>query len=527
MRTPARLATAGAVAVLILVPATAAGAAPDRPRPLRVSGPSPYAACTAGSTPTSTLNPGAEVEPSVTTDAHRPGRIAGVWQQDRWSDGGSHGIAAGFSSDGGRSFHEVTWPVSRCAPGGLPYDRASDPWVSTGPDGIMYGSALNFDALTARNGVAAITSYDGGRTWRNTTEVIADTEVAFGNDKNSVTADPARPGRAYQVWDRLQSSPDGSKFITGPTFLSSTRDGGRTWSAPRIIVDTAPLQQTIGNVIVGDPRTGVLYNFYTSLLFTDPSGNDLVFDRFEMVRSVDGGRTWSRPTVVAQDTGVNDVDPNDPTKVLRTSAGLAFPAIDPGTGELYLAYEGSDFTGGKYNQIQLVHSTDRGRTWSAPVRVNGDPTTPAFTPSIAVDDRGDVGISYYDLRTLRPGNTTTLPTSTWLTVSPRGGTRFGHERPVAPVFDHLLAPFAGGLFLGDYEGLAAFDETFRAFFVTTNAGPPGNPTDVFFRQLRAFDRDADRDSAPASPELTAPAAAASPARPVLKLTAGARGRSAR
>ena len=142
----------------------------------------------------------------------------------------------------------------------------------------MYGSALNFDALTARNGVAAITSYDGGRTWRNTTEVIADTEVAFGNDKNSVTADPARPGRAYQVWDRLQSSPDGSKFITGPTFLSSTRDGGRTWSAPRIIVDTAPLQQTIGNVIVGDPRTGVLYNFYTSLLFTDPSGNDLVFD---------------------------------------------------------------------------------------------------------------------------------------------------------------------------------------------------------------------------------------------------------
>src|SRR5438046_3133704 len=79
-----------------------------------------------------------------------------------------------------------------------------------------------------RHGVAAPTSYDVGRTWRNTTQLIADTELAFFNDKNSVTADAVRPGRAYQVWDRLQFSPDGNSFITGPTFLSDTRDGGRT-----------------------------------------------------------------------------------------------------------------------------------------------------------------------------------------------------------------------------------------------------------------------------------------------------------
>ncbi len=77
-----------------------------------------------------------------------------------------------FSRDGGRSFTEVTWPVSRCAPGGLAYDRASDPWVSIGPGGVAYGSALSFDANTPRNTVAATTSYDGGRTWRNTTVLI-------------------------------------------------------------------------------------------------------------------------------------------------------------------------------------------------------------------------------------------------------------------------------------------------------------------------------------------------------------------
>ncbi len=520
MRVPARLATVGAVAFLTLLPAGAAGAAPEdlRTGPVRVSGPSPYAACTIGGTDTSRIFTGGEVEPSVTGDPHRSNRVVGAWQQDRWSDGGAHGIAAGFSTDGGRTFHEVTWPVTRCAPGGIDYQRASDPWVSAGPDGIVYGSALTFDADTARNAVVATTSYDGGRTWRNTTPVIADTELAFFNDKNSVTADPVRRGRAYQVWDRLQFTPDGSLFVTGPTLMSTTRDGGRTWGRPQVIVDTAPFQQTIGNVIVADPRTGALDNFYTSIQYTDATTNDVVFVRFEVVRSVDGGRTWSRPSVVAPDTSVADVDPNDPTKVLRTGAGLPFPAIDPRTGELYVAYEGTDFTAGRYNQIQLVHSTDRGRTWSRPVRVNGDPTTPAFTPSIAVTHDGDVGVTYYDLRTLRPGNTTTLPTSTFLTVSPRGGRRFGHERPLAPVFDHLLAPFAGGFFLGDYQALVANGDRFRALFVTTDGATAANPSDVFYRQSRSFEFPRDRLDAAPSPE----AAPVAPRHPVLRFAPRAR-----
>jgi Neuraminidase (sialidase) len=44
----------------------------------------------------------------------------------------------------------------------------SDGWVSTGPDGTVNASGLVFDATDARNGVAASTSYDGGRTWKHT-----------------------------------------------------------------------------------------------------------------------------------------------------------------------------------------------------------------------------------------------------------------------------------------------------------------------------------------------------------------------
>jgi len=446
----------------------------------RVSGPSPFADCTIGGTPTSTVYTGGEVEPSVSTDQRRPWRVVGAWQQDRWSDGGARGLVSAYSVDGGRSFRRVVWPVSACA-GGLDYERATDPWVSTGPDGTVYGSALSFDATAPDNAVVALTSYDGGRSYRNVTEVIVDTEARFFNDKNSVTADPRRPGTAYQVWDRLESSPDLTEFVEGPTLVSITRDFGRTWSAPIVAVDTAPFQQTIGNVIVGDPRTGVIYNFYTSIQYTDATATAVEFVRFEVVRSLDAGRTWGRPVVIAPDTSVADVHPNT-GQPLRTGAGLPFPAIDPRTGTLYVAYEGTDFTGGAYNQIQLVHSDDGGRTWSGPVRVNGDPSVTAHTPSIAVTRDGDVGITYYDLRTVRPTDVDTLPTSTWLTVSPRGGTRFGRDRSLFPVFDHLLAPFAGGFFLGDYMSLATVDDVFRALFVTTVRAP----SDVWYAERRSI-----------------------------------------
>jgi hypothetical protein len=502
MRTSERFMAVGAAVAVTLAPATVATAAPATTAPARLSHGDPYAGCTAGATPTSVLYPGAEVEPSVATNRLRPSQVVAAWQQDRWSDGGSHGLAGAYSTDGGRSFHQVTWPVSRCAPGGLDYERASDPWVSIGPEGTVYGSALSFDANSPRNAVVAVTSYDGGRTWRNTTEVIKDTTLEGSNDKNSVTADPVRPGSAYQVWDRLAFSPDGARFIDGPTYLSVTRDFGRTWSAPRVIVKMAPHQQTIGNVIVADPRTGTLYDFYTSIQYSDDTGNTVVFSRFEMVRSTDAGRTWSPPVVIAPDTSVPDTDPNTGAP-LRTGGGLPFPAIDPRTGELYVAYEGADFTGGAYNQIQLVHSTDGGRAWSKPIRANRDTGTPAFTPSIAVTDNGDVGVTYYDLRTLKPGNKTTLPTSTWLTVSPRSGSRFGHERQIAPVFDLLRAPNARGYFLGDYQGLTALDDTFRSVFVTANDNGSDNRTDVRYGRFDSFDRPDERADSPQSPQATA------------------------
>src|SRR5205823_4360751 len=53
------------------------------------------------------------------------------------------------------------------------YDRASDVWLSYGPDGRLYQVALVFDWFTGRNAITASTSTDDGRTWSTPTVVVS------------------------------------------------------------------------------------------------------------------------------------------------------------------------------------------------------------------------------------------------------------------------------------------------------------------------------------------------------------------
>ncbi|GAA4888501.1 sialidase family protein [Streptomyces coeruleoprunus] len=478
------ITAAGAAAVLLtatLAPAALAGGDTHKQSLRKASSGDPYADCTAGATPNGVVYPGSEVEPFVSVDPRDGRRAVAVWQQDRWSDGGARGLAGAWTEDG-RTFHQVTLPFTVCAPGGSDYERSSDPWVSTGPDGTVYASGLSHDVTTPRSAILATTSTDGGRTWSTPVATREDNDPAIFNDKPSITADPVRRGTAYQVWDRTEFFPTGpDAHVAGPAYLSVTRDGGRTWGPARPIVNNAalgPNAQTFGNVIVVDPRSGTLYNFFTWITYADPTAEVVTDSRFAVVTSNDGGRTWSAPVTVAPETSAPEVHPNAPGTRLRAGAFVSSPAVDPKNGTLYLAYQGSDFSSGAYNQAQLVRSTDGGRTWSAPELISR-PGVPAFSPAITVDKQGTVAVLYYDLRYLRPDDTTTLPTVYWLASLPDGSTHRRGERRISPVFDWLQAPFAGGYFLGDYQGLALKGKhAVRPALTLTNTGTSNNPTDV-------------------------------------------------
>src|SRR6266516_4497089 len=434
--------------VILTVVATIGGGLARAASLVTVSGPSLYASClNAGEPGTNSVN--AEVEPYVAVNPHLAGNIVGVWQQDRWNNGGAHGLVAGFSFDGGAHWGETTLPFSVCAPNaildpftGAPYDRASDPWVSIGPDGTAYAVGLlaTNNTISGNNdtGVATVTSIDGGKSWGNQRLIKSDKGTSpvfeftqFFNDKESITADPIHGGTAYVVWDRLQApshSPDAAlraHAFRGPTWFSKTTDGGKTWTGTRAIFDPGQNSQTIGNQVVVDPRTGVLYDFFQLFQTTGspkftPRGSSASF-----ISSSDGGKTWSQPTVVSAEQTVADTDPNT-GQAIRTGEGLPEVAIDASTGQLYVVWEDARFTGGTVNQAVISTSTNGGAPWS----------------TSSTDHRAN----------------------------------FGNETHIAGSFDMLNAPNAGGFFVGDYESLASIGTTFEPFFVQTNDENKDNRT---------------------------------------------------
>ena len=103
-------------ALSALVLATAAPARASTETALvTVSSTDPYAGCSIPGNPGKNF-PNAEVEPQVAVNPHTAANIIGVWQQDRWSNGGAQGLVAGFSPNGGATWGETTLPFSGCAP---------------------------------------------------------------------------------------------------------------------------------------------------------------------------------------------------------------------------------------------------------------------------------------------------------------------------------------------------------------------------------------------------------------------------
>jgi BNR/Asp-box repeat len=462
------------LAVGVAVPAAAAVEPVERVS----EGASPLAAGCAGRQP-GRLFPGSEVEPFVAVNPARPSNAVAVWQQDRWSNGGAQGLLAAYSDDGG-----ATWtpsaqvPFSRCTGGtrtnGGHYQRASDPWVTFSPDGSAYFMSLSVN-LTDGFATAMLVarSVDGGRTWEPPRTLIRDTDPAFFNDKNSITADPTDSRYVYAVWDRLAFGPPGTDTFTGPTWFSRTTDGGRTWEPARAIYDPGPDRSTIGNQVAVLPD-GTLVNVFAQFRETGLS--------VAVIRSTDKGVTWSAPVVVNALGTVGVVDPRDGAFV-RTGDVIPDIAVDPRPGhdDLYVVWQDARFTGGARDQVVIARSGDGGRHWSAPRRVSSNVATQAFTASVDVSPAGGLLVTYYDFT--YDTATDPLETDHWAAKAVDGIRAFGPRERLTPrSFNMRKAPYAGGFFVGDYSGLASEGSRFSSVF-GLSWGAPDSPSGIVSARL--------------------------------------------
>jgi hypothetical protein len=341
---------------------------------------------------------------------------------------------------------------------------------------IQAGIAFTGAALTsgARSAVLVSRSIDGGFNWSPSVAVADDDGSQYFNDKESVTIDPTDSRYAYVVWDRLDRSD------RGPTILARSADGGANWSAPVAIYNPGgSSRQTIGNVALVAP-SGVVFTFFTEL---EPAPGDPArsVGHLAVIRSFDKGLSWSAPVRIADLLSVGTRLPLQPQTVVRAGEVLGTFAVNPVTGTLYAAWQDSRFSGGARDSIAFAQSQDAGATWSAPVRVNADPSVPAFTPTLAVLPDGAIGVTYYDFR--QAGSAGFQPTEFWLATSRDGVT--WRETRLAGNFDLLNAPNASGLFLGDYQGLAGSGSTFVALYARVNNGDPSNRTDIFADRVDA------------------------------------------
>jgi hypothetical protein len=458
--------------------------------PVTVSGLSPFSECDADFDPDVLFSPHSEVEPWIAVNPTNPDHVAVAWQQDRFveGDGGSRGHLTASSFDGGATWEVVTVPGLTLCSGGDGI-RTTDPWVAFASDGGLYVSSLPWTGPTDAGSIVVNRSTDGGRSWSDPVIVDEQERNPLFNDKESITADPVDPCTLYVAWFRLTNWPVDR---TGSGLFSRTTDCGDTWTEPTTMHASNP--NPIGHQVLVMPDRS-LRVFSVGFV----GGGDWQRELPLLVQeSTDQGDTWSEPALVANTRRDRPLAPDGSR--IRSGFKLFDVAVDRTTGHLYAVWEQLFGEILLPAQVAFSASTDGGRTWSTPTRIDRTPVAEdllleqAVLPSVEVSDDGTVGVTYYNFQNDTPDGSR-LDTDHWFihchpdfadcadAESWSAGVRL---TPVS--FDYLLAPKrTDGFFLGDYVGLAAAGDDFFAFFPVTTDDDPANAVFVPIRQRLASD----------------------------------------
>jgi hypothetical protein len=410
-------------------------------------------------------------------------------------DVGVSGIS--FSTDSGASWTqpEYTGTTARhclgapgdsdppCEPetgpiGTLPrYDEVGlvadgDPGLAWGPrpgaGGFSWsnGARLYYANLTSNHSAAGIESFKGfeaifvSRTddisgaiagnnaaWELPVRVSKQSSATFA-DKEQIWADNAASspffGNVYVCWANFTGSG------AAPVRVARSSDGGATWQQKQVspASNVAPSRWGRSGCSIRTDSEGDVYVFWelfqSPFTFLPPAG------KLQMVKSADGGQSWTRPRTIQ-----NIVDPCyfvDPVIFRCVMDGVAgarndlsgAPSVDIANGaptgagatnDILLTWvDGRD--GLNQEDVMVSFSGNRGGTWSAPTRIQ--------PPS----DRG-----YYSAPALSPDGT-----DAWIVynafTTPFQQTTFSPRGLVGVVMHADVTPHSGpGAFAEVHRGL--------------------------------------------------------------------------
>lgn len=420
---------------------------------------------------------------------------------------------------------------------GGPYDAGGDPVVAFDSRGHVYYAGLGFNRNDPASGVEVSTGTIAGGTltWSQPSWVTQTNNKAVFNDKEWIAADhfaaSAFRDRIYVSFTRFIFTPMGN-YVQSPIFTSYSSDGGQTFSSPQSISNNVLYGQGSRPVVAPDGSVYIFWDGSTRLASTDS---------IYMVKSTNGGVTWSAPSAVAP---LQDIGTLKDTRFRVNS----YPAVAAGPdGSLYATwtsstkntattFDSSSFCAYAAAEPSDCHaqavyskSSDGGTTWSPPAAVPGTTAirlpvgysdsnnisapapAPADSvyPAVSVSSNGNAYFSSYladvvspwqscakfdpngSINCLVPGPYINNSKLNYIVSKLGGGTQVATSAPINTRYQ-----FRGG-FIGDYTDLAVGSDNVAHpmwtdtnntqnvnwFYGTNFNGLPANQQDVVTNAL--------------------------------------------
>jgi len=203
------------------------------------------------------------------------------------------------STDGGRTFIDQGF----LNPGPNVFEfLGGDPVVVCTDQNTFYQSSISETGIGGRglfSGASVSKSTDGGATFDDPVQVVRKVPRFHFIDKPWLAADPSNPNKLYLTYSDFDISRAFCPRIRIGIELVRSVDGGATWSDP-VVIDTAcfPNQNQGSNVAVDS--AGNVYVAWESF----PS--NLPTNEIDTVRSTDGGASFSPKVTVASVTPVGN-----------------------------------------------------------------------------------------------------------------------------------------------------------------------------------------------------------------------------
>ena len=339
-----------------------------------------------------------------------------------------------LSTDGG-----VSWGGSVNGAGGF---NSGDPAAAIGLSGRQY---IGF--IDNNDGQSVAYSTDNGSTW---TSVVAATQNGDLLDKNHMWID-----------NSSVSSHEGNIYVAYTDFgvtdfpieITRSTDDGLSYSTPINISSAVNAGSHNQGVNI---QTGPNGEVYVAWIIYDSWPSDET--AIALAKSTDGGASFADATRIISD--IRGIRTTETSKDHRVNS---FPsmAVDisggPNNGYIYIVWSNVGVPGtniGPDIDVYMIRSEDGGTNWSAPSKVNQDPSGAGkehYFPWITCDPiTGELSVIFYDDR-----DVSSIQCEVYVASSDDGGITWSDFKVSDVAFTPAAIPNLAGGYMGDYLGISA------------------------------------------------------------------------